>query len=128
MIKLPIAILTKVRLHAVAAILLGLAIGQVQSVETRSLVVRAVLFASPTCSHCAKVKEEVLPPLAARYGSQLQIVIISTATPTGHELFLSACMQHGLMSLSVPLLVVGNKALVGSDEIPLSAPTSACFW
>jgi uncharacterized membrane protein len=118
MIKLPIAILTKVRLHMIAVILAGLAAGQVQSAETSSSVVRAVLFASPTCAHCAYVKEEVLPPLVSRYGSQLQIAIVSTATPSGNELFLSACMKHGLLHQSVPLLIVGNTAMVGDKEIP----------
>jgi uncharacterized membrane protein len=60
MIKLPIAILTKVRLQMVAAILLGFAAGPVQAAGTSSPVVRAVLFVSPTCPHCAYVKEEVI--------------------------------------------------------------------
>ena len=85
-------------------------------------VVRAVLFSSPTCSHCADVRENVLPPLAARYGPQLQVAVISTATQNGQELFLSACMKHGLLKMSVPLLVVGNSALVGSVDIPDKFP------
>jgi uncharacterized membrane protein len=85
-------------------------------------VVRAVLFSSPTCSHCAHVRENVLPELAARYGPQLQVAIVSTATPNGQELFLSACMKHGLLKMSVPLLVVGNSALVGSADIPDKFP------
>lgn len=85
-------------------------------------VVRAVLFSSPTCSHCAEVREKVLPPLAARFGPQLQVAIVSTASPNGQELFLAACMKHGLLQLSVPLLVVGNKALVGSLDIPNEFP------
>lgn len=92
------------------------------SAETRSPVVRAVLFSSPTCPHCATVREEVLPPLAARYGSKLQVVIISTATPDGQEMFLSACLQYGRAKLSVPLLVVGNTSMTGSEEIPQKFP------
>ena len=37
-------------------------------------VVRAVLFFSPTCPHCHTVMTEDLPPLAALYGEQLQIL------------------------------------------------------
>jgi hypothetical protein len=111
------SMLTNVRLSAIAAILLACATGRIQSAEASSTAVRAVLFASPTCSHCAYVREEVLPPLVARYGSQLQIAIVSTTTPSGNELFLSACMKYGLMRQSVPLLIVGNTAMVGSKEI-----------
>jgi uncharacterized membrane protein len=109
-------------LYAFSAMLIGLSAGRLQFAETGQPIVRAVLFASPTCQHCAKVREEVLPPLAARYGSQLKLVIISTATPSGYELFLSACMRYGLTRLSVPLLIVGNTRLVGADEIPLKFP------
>ncbi|MDI9613941.1 MAG: vitamin K epoxide reductase family protein [Acidobacteriota bacterium] len=90
--------------------------------QTELPVVRAVLFSSPTCLHCADVRENVLPPLAARYGPQLQVAVISTATENGQELFLSACLQHGLLKMSVPLLVVGNSALVGSVDIPDKFP------
>lgn len=122
MLKLLIALITKARLHLVAVILLVFMASPVRSSETNSPIVRAVLFASPTCSHCAYIKEEVLPPLIARYGSKLQIATVSTATQSGNELFLSACMKHGLLSLSVPLLIVGNTAMVGSNEIPQKFP------
>jgi hypothetical protein len=122
MFKFSMSSLLKVILHTIKVTLLGLAIVQASFAETGSPVVRAVLFSSPTCSHCAKVREEVLPPLAARYGRQLQVVIVSTATPNGQELFLSACLKHGLLRLSVPLLVVGNTALVGADDIPMKFP------
>jgi uncharacterized membrane protein len=121
--KPPIAISTRILLYTIAAFLSGFAAGPAaRSAETGSPVVHAVLFASPTCSHCAKVKNEVLPPLVSRYGSQLQIAIVDTHTPSGNELFLTACMQYGLLRLSVPLLVVGNTTLVGSEEIPAKFP------
>ncbi len=106
----------------ILALILLLTGGQNRRTPADSPVVRAVLFTSPTCSHCAMVREEVLPPLAARYGPQLQIIIVSTATPEGYQLFLSASMQHALLRLSVPLLVVGNTALVGSVDIPEKFP------
>jgi uncharacterized membrane protein len=119
----PLCTLNKGISHAFMAILLGLAFtSPVLSVQNGSPVVHAVLFASPTCAHCAKVREEVLPPLVARYGSQLQIAIVSTATPAGYELFLSACMQHGLLRQSVPLLIVGKAHLVGDVDIPSKFP------
>lgn len=107
---------------AAAAFLLGTAGASLCSAGNNAAVVRAVLFASPTCSHCAKVIEQTLPPLAERYGERLQVAIISTATPAGRDLFLSACMRYGLLRMSVPLLVVGDTPLVGSDEIPQKFP------
>jgi uncharacterized membrane protein len=120
--ELPINLLTSGVFYKIAAMLLSLAVSQDWAAEKDLPVVRAVLFASPTCEHCAKVKEEVLPPLIERYGSRLKIAILSTATQSGYELFLSACMQHGLLRLSVPMLVVGNTVLIGSDEIPQKFP------
>ena len=107
---------------AFAAVLLGFDAGRVRAAAEGPAVVRAVLFASPTCTHCAKVIEQTLPPLAEHYGPRLQVAIISTATPTGRDLFLSACMRYGLLRMSVPLLIVGDTSLVGSEEIPQKFP------
>jgi uncharacterized membrane protein len=116
------AVSPRIKVHLLGAILLGFLTIQAQSTESGSPVVRAVLFFSPTCPHCAYVREEVLPPLVSRYGSKLQVAVVSTATPSGYELFLNACMKHGILSLSVPLLIVGNTPMVGSDEIPQKFP------
>lgn len=121
MIHFPVTIQKYLRIVVNTVILLTLATGQVHSTEADGIV-RAVLFASPTCAHRTYVKEEVLPPLIARYGSRLQIATVNTTTRSGYELFLSACMKHGLMSLSVPLLIVGKSAVVGSDDIPQKFP------
>jgi uncharacterized membrane protein len=107
---------------ASAAVLLELAGQGFCSARNDAAAVRAVLFASPTCSHCAKVIEQTLPPLAERYGPRLQVAIISTATPAGRDLFLSACMRYGHVRMSVPLLIVGDTSLVGSEEIPQKFP------
>ncbi len=112
----------KCKLCTAITMLFGLIVIQVCFGDTGAPIVRAVLFTSPTCAHCAKIKEEVLPMLADRYGRQLQVVNINTGTPNGQEVFLSACMKHGLASLSVPLLIVGNTSLLGSREIPQKFP------
>jgi uncharacterized membrane protein len=122
MTKFKTVVLRLIKLHLISATIFGFIAGYAQSVETSSPAIRAVLFFSPTCQHCVYVKEEVLPPLIARYGSRLQIALVNTTTQTGHELFLTACMKHGLLRLSVPLLIVGNTAMVGSDEIPQKFP------
>ncbi len=87
-------------------------------------VARAVLFYSPTCPHCHVVLDEVLPPLQARYGSQLQILTIDVTTPTGKSLY-SAALQAFVVPAGrqgVPALFVDQTHLVGSDEIPARLP------
>jgi uncharacterized membrane protein len=84
-------------------------------------VVHAVLFVSPTCPHCRKVLQEVLPPLVKRY-PELQVGIVSTATPTGRDLYWAAHQRFAVGRSGVPLLVVGEVTLVGSDEIPRRLP------
>ena len=85
---------------------------------------RAVLFYSPTCGHCHYVISEVLGPMVADYGDQLQIIAIDASTPAGGKLYQIALDYYQLPSerRGVPLLIVGDTALVGSDEIPEQFP------
>ena len=83
-------------------------------------VVRAVLFYSPSCSHCQYVIEEVLPPLFETYGDQLKIVGIDVTVAEGSALYASAVDALGVPEdqRGVPMLFVGDRVLVGSAEIP----------
>jgi len=87
-------------------------------------VVRAVLFYSPTCPHCHKVLKDVLPPLAQKYGDQLQVLLIDVTTEGGRELYLSAAKAIPIPEdkRGVPALVVGDKLLIGDVEIPEKFP------
>lgn len=85
-------------------------------------VVHAVLFYSPTCGHCYQVIKEVLPPLVKQYGDQLQIIAISVETDQGQAFFMPAIEMFGNESGGVPMLVVGEHAMVGSLEIPQLFP------
>ena len=85
-------------------------------------VVRAVLFSSPTCPHCRMVREEVLPPLGDRFGTRLQVVVVNTTTPFGNDLYRAASLRFAVPLRGVPLLIVGETALVGSHEIPQRLP------
>jgi uncharacterized membrane protein len=120
--RLKAALLLRIKVLLMDAILLVLLTVQAQSTESGSPVVRAVFFFSPTCPHCEYVREEVLPPLVSRFGSKLQVAAINTTTPSGYELFLNACMKHGNLRLSVPMLIVGNTAMIGDKEIPRKFP------
>ena len=83
-------------------------------------VVRAVLFYTPTCSHCRYVIEEVLPPLFEVHGDQLQIIGIDISTEEGSALQSAAVDAMAVPEdyRGVPMLFVGDRVLVGSADIP----------
>ena len=85
-------------------------------------VVRAVLFYSPTCPHCQKVITQDLPPLLEKYGSQLEIIGVDVTQPGGQALYLAAVERFHVPEdrIVVPMLIVGEKVLIGSGEIPCS--------
>ena len=104
-------------------LLLGLAI-PLPALAQDKPVVRAVLFYSPTCPHCHKVIQQDLPPLAEKYGDQLQILLIDVTTEGGRELYLSAAQAVPIPEnmRGVPALVVGDTLLVGDKDIPEQLP------
>jgi uncharacterized membrane protein len=87
-------------------------------------IVRAVLFYSPTCGHCALVINETLPPLIDQYGDQLQIIGINVATQEGAQLYQLFLEDWKIPEdrYGVPALAVGRTHLVGSGEIPDQLP------
>jgi uncharacterized membrane protein len=92
------------------------------SAQTQTAVVRAVLFYSPTCEHCEKVIQQDLPPLVQKYGGQLEIKTVDVTQDKGLAVFRTALKKFGLQRSLVPMLVVGNVALIGSDDIPAKFP------
>ena len=87
-------------------------------------VVHAVLFYSTTCGHCKIVIEEVLPDLDARYGTQLQIYGVNTHTDIGDHLFENFILSYNIPPEDqvVPILLVGDQILIGSQQIPEMLP------
>jgi uncharacterized membrane protein len=87
-------------------------------------VVRAVLFYSPTCPHCAMVIQEDLPPLFAKYNTQLEIIGIDVSNPQGAMLYQAAIKDFQIPDdrLGVPALIIDKTVLVGSLEIPEQFP------
>lgn len=93
---------------------------------TQSLpVVNALLFYSPTCSHCHKVINEDLPHLTEKYGGQLVILGINIATEEGSTLFWEVLefLEIKPEDAAVPFLLVGETILIGSEDIPGQLPT-----
>jgi len=87
-------------------------------------VVRAIMFWMKGCSHCEEVIARVLPPLRQKYGDQLEIRLVEIATTQEvEELYkLGASFHLAKEHIGVPFLVIGNRALVGSAQIPAELP------
>ncbi len=90
-------------------------------------IVRVVYFYRDDCPHCLAVINEVLTPLQAEYGDQLQIKWVqyhdatqSTGVdPAKYEMLLRAEEMFDVSAAErgIPTLVVNGQALIGEDEI-----------
>lgn len=109
-----------IRLFLIAFLLLTGA----RAVLAQQPIVNAVLFYSPTCGHCHYVISEVLPPLFDQYGDQLQMIGIDISQPQGQALYQAAIEEFNISEQrrGVPALLVGDRVLVGSGEIPDQFP------
>jgi uncharacterized membrane protein len=108
-------------------------------------VARAVLFFLPTCGHCEYVINDVLPGLFEEAGGapvlyydeslatgevafylitngRLQILLVNSSVSDGAELFAAATDAFDIPSGGVPRLVVGDRYLIGSGDIPERFP------
>jgi uncharacterized membrane protein/thiol-disulfide isomerase/thioredoxin len=87
-------------------------------------VVYAVLFWMDGCPHCHYVLDEVLPPLREKYGDQLQIQLIEliTAKEVDSLYQTAAAFNIPKEQVGVPFLVIGDRVLIGSEQIPTELP------
>lgn len=92
--------------------------------EADAPVVRAVLFYSPTCPHCHAVIEQTLIPMMEQYGDRLMVIGIDITQPGGQALYTVSTEQFQVPEemQGVPRLVVGDRYLVGSVQIPQEFP------
>jgi len=87
-------------------------------------VVRAVMFWSDGCGNCHYVLDEVLPPLYRKYGDQLEIFLIELQTTKDLDRLYQTAAAFGIAKndVGVPLLVIGDRVLKGSAQIPKELP------
>ena len=87
-------------------------------------VVRAVMFWMDTCGHCHHVLEEILPPLQAQYKDQLEILLIELKTAEDIDRLYQTAAAFGIEKeeVGVPFLVIGDRVLIGSGQIPAELP------
>lgn len=97
----------------------------VKSAMAKDTAVYAVLFYSPTCSHCAKLDREDLPALQQKYGKKLVIVRLNVISAAGSKLYEKALERYKVSEKSrigVPTVIIGDAFLVGTVEIPEKFP------
>jgi uncharacterized membrane protein len=92
--------------------------------QTETPVVHAVLFWQAGCPNCEKVLYETLPPILTQYGAQLEIRQSEVVSAADIDRLYEIGAAYGLAkeAIGTPLLIVGQKALVGAEQIPAELP------
>jgi len=130
-----------------AAVLMAAVVGSVPAAAAQTAAVRAVLFFSPTCGHCQYVINDwLLPVWFPQYGGEpewrydeslgeeaafylatngtLEILLVNRDIELGREFYDASAEVLAIPQerRGVPRLVVGDRYLVGSAEIPEEFP------
>lgn len=96
----------------------------VKSAMAKDHIVYAVLFYSPTCSHCAKLDRGFLPTIQEKYGNKLVIFRLNVISAAGNRIYDKALERFKITEnrIGVPTLIIGETFLVGTVEIPEKLP------
>jgi cytochrome c biogenesis protein CcdA/thiol-disulfide isomerase/thioredoxin len=90
--------------------------------ETGKPVARFILFYGETCPHCHKVMDEYLPTVDEKYGDQVEHQYIEVWNSVdNYRTMLGLQAKLGMPEAqrgAVPALVIGDKVLLGDQEIP----------
>jgi cytochrome c biogenesis protein CcdA len=87
-------------------------------------VVRALYFYSVDCAHCKVVQKDVLEPLQAKSGAQLDLRMLEIGVAANYELLIRAEATFAVRAQErgIPTLVIGDKILIGEDPIRQQLP------
>lgn len=87
-------------------------------------MVRAVFFYSPTCPHCHTVYDNTLAPMMEQYGERLELIFLDITQSTGRHFYDVSGEAYNVPAqmMGVPRLVVSDRFLVGSVQIPQEFP------
>ena len=84
--------------------------------------VRLFIFYTDTCGHCQVVLNEVLPPLQARYGSNLEVRGFEISTAANYEVMLKLEKLYGVSAPDFQEIFIGQEVLVGEAAIRTRLP------
>ena len=92
-------------------------------------VARVAYFYSEYCTHCQAVKREVLQPLQARYGGQLEVRAFEVSDPANYDLLVKLEERYQPARQGIPEVFIGDRVLVGEEEIraELSRAIDGCL-
>jgi cytochrome c biogenesis protein CcdA/thiol-disulfide isomerase/thioredoxin len=95
--------------------------------EVGKPVARFILFYGETCPHCHTIMDEYLPTVYAKYGDQVEHQYIEVWSDIdNYRIMLGLETKLGLpqdQQGGVPVLVIGDKVLIGDQEIPAKLET-----
>jgi uncharacterized membrane protein/thiol-disulfide isomerase/thioredoxin len=113
---------TLVALFSLLAVALTFSNASAQSSEPP--VVRAVLFWMDGCPHCHEVLDNVLPLLQEKYGMQLEVLLVKVTSMEDVERLYEVAAFYGIAreQVYVPFLVISDRVLIGSQQIPDKLP------
>ncbi len=82
-------------------------------------VLRMVYFYATDCAHCITIINEVLMPLQAEYGDQMQLKMVEISDPINYEMLVRAEEMFGVTpeERGLPTLVIDGQALIGEETI-----------
>jgi cytochrome c biogenesis protein CcdA/glutaredoxin len=90
--------------------------------DTGEPVARFYLFYSATCPHCHEIMENYLPTVYEKYGDQVEYKYFDINEDS--ETYLTMLALEQVLGLPedrqgyVPALIIGDKVMVGGNEIP----------
>ena len=98
--------------------------GPVSTVHADNPTVYVVLFYDLECSHCRIVREDVLPPLQARYGDRFVVTQLEVNNNQVYDVFLTALDHYAVPPemRGVPFLLIGDDFLIGDQDISDQLP------
>jgi uncharacterized membrane protein len=82
------------------------------------------MFWLGTCGNCEYVLDESLPPIQEQYGDQLEILLIELVTQEDMDRLYQTAAVYGFKKeeVGVPFMIVGERVLKGSSQIPEELP------
>jgi len=93
---------------------------QMVQLETPAPVVQALVFWMRGCPNCEQVLNQYLPEVQQHYGDQLELRLVEVKSTQDVDALYQVGKAYGLQKeqIGVPMVIIGNQALVGSSQIP----------
>ena len=105
-----------------AIVLFALLLGWVSLFAQETKKVDFVLFVSPTCVHCNRLKQEYWPQLKEKYKDSVNFTEYDITIPGNNLIFSDTAHAYGQKNLAFPAAAVGSTYLTGyPTEIGLYA-------